>query len=68
MAFCNRRGASWWRSIPRIGAGRARAVLSWLRRQDGPLKLRVDADVDSVEQVGVPGSRPSWSKWCRRPM
>jgi hypothetical protein len=22
VAFCNRRGASWWRSIPRIGPGR----------------------------------------------
>jgi len=26
VAFCNRRGGSWWRSIPRIGPGRARAV------------------------------------------
>ena len=33
VAFCNRRGASWWRSIPRIGPGRARAIVSWLRRQ-----------------------------------
>jgi len=26
IAFCNRRGGSWWRSIPRIGAGRAAIV------------------------------------------
>jgi hypothetical protein len=28
VAFCNRRGSSWWRSIPRIGPGRARAIVS----------------------------------------
>jgi integrase len=54
VAFCNRRGGSWWRSIPRIGPGRARAIVSWLRRQEEPLKLRVDADVDSIEVAGVP--------------
>jgi hypothetical protein len=54
VAFCNRRGASWWRSIPRIGSGRARAIVSWLRRQQAPLGLFVDADVDSAEKEGVP--------------
>ncbi|WP_327384313.1 site-specific integrase [Caballeronia choica] len=54
VAFCNRRGASWWRSIPRIGPGRTRAIISWLRRQQSALGLTVDADVDSVEQAGVP--------------
>ena len=54
VAFCNRRGASWWRSIPRIGPGRARAIVSWLRRQQAPLGLTVDADVDSVEKEGMP--------------
>lgn len=54
VAFCNRRGASWWRSIPRIGPGRARAIVSWLRRQQAALGLTVEADADSVEQDGVP--------------
>jgi Phage integrase protein len=54
VAFCNRRGASWWRSIPRIGPGRARAIVSWLRRQQVSLGLTVDADVDSFEAEGVP--------------
>jgi integrase len=54
IAFCNRRGASWWRSIPRIGPGRARAIVSWLRRQEKQLQLTVDVDVDSLEQAGVP--------------
>ncbi|BDC46140.1 site-specific integrase [Paraburkholderia terrae] len=54
VAFCNRRGASWWRSIPRIGRGRARAIVSWLRRQQTALGLTVDADVDSVEQDCLP--------------
>jgi hypothetical protein len=53
VAFCNRRGASWWRSIPRIGPGRARVIVSWLRRQQSALGLTVDADVDSVEQEGM---------------
>ncbi|KXV06430.1 integrase [Caballeronia megalochromosomata] len=54
VAFCNRRGGSWWRSIPRIGPGRARAIVSWLRKQQASLQLTIDADVDSVEEDGVP--------------
>ncbi|WP_250476035.1 site-specific integrase [Caballeronia sp. GAFFF1] len=54
VAFCNRRGASWWRSIPRIGPGRARAVVSGLRRQQAWLQRTVEADVNSMEQDGVP--------------
>ncbi|WP_309788428.1 phage integrase family protein [Caballeronia sp. LZ031] len=54
VAFCNRRGPSWWRSIPRIGRGRARAIVSWLRKQQAKLQLTVDIDVDSTEHDGVP--------------
>jgi integrase len=54
VAFCNRRGGSWWRSIPRIGPGRARAIVSWLRKQQASLQLTVEADVDSLERAGVP--------------
>ncbi|KDR27143.1 site-specific integrase [Caballeronia zhejiangensis] len=54
VAFCNRRGGSWWRSIPRIGPGRARAIVSWLRRQQASLQLTIEADVDSLEQDGIP--------------
>ncbi|EKS72029.1 site-specific integrase [Caballeronia zhejiangensis] len=54
VAFCNRRGPSWWRSIPRIGRGRARAIVSWLRKQQAALQLTVDLDVDSAEHDGVP--------------
>ncbi|MCI1047784.1 site-specific integrase [Caballeronia zhejiangensis] len=54
VAFCNRRGGSWWRSIPRIGPGRARAIVSWLRKQQASLQLTIDADVDSEERDGVP--------------
>ncbi|WP_235366145.1 phage integrase family protein [Caballeronia zhejiangensis] len=54
VAFCNRRGGSWWRSIPRIGPGRARAIVSWLRKQQASLQLTIEADVDSEEQDGVP--------------
>ncbi|WP_248324880.1 site-specific integrase [Caballeronia sp. Sq4a] len=54
VAFCNRRGGSWWRSIPRIGPGRARAIVSWLHRQQASLQLTIDRDVDSEERDGVP--------------
>ncbi|VXC89949.1 Integrase [Burkholderia sp. 8Y] len=54
VAFCNRRGGSWWRSIPRIGPGRARAIVSWLRKQQASLQLTIDPDVDSKERDGVP--------------
>ncbi|BBU33372.1 hypothetical protein BTHE68_71060 (plasmid) [Burkholderia sp. THE68] len=54
VAFCNRRGPSWWRSIPRIGRGRARAIVSWLRKQQAALQRTVDIDVDSAEHDGVP--------------
>jgi integrase len=54
VAFCNRRGPSWWRSIPRIGRGRARAIVSWLRKNQAKLQLTVEIDVDSEERDGVP--------------
>lgn len=30
----NRRGASWWRSVPRIGVRRAAVILGWLRSHE----------------------------------
>ncbi|MDR5769664.1 phage integrase family protein [Caballeronia sp. LZ028] len=54
VAFCNRRGPSWWRSIPRIGRGRARAIVSWLCKQQASLQLTVEIDIDSEERDGVP--------------
>jgi hypothetical protein len=51
IAFCNRRGGSWWRSIPRIGAGRAAVVVAWLRRHETQLGLRVDKDVDTRDPL-----------------
>lgn len=33
----NRRGASWWRSIPRIGAGRAHSIMRFLQEWPGEL-------------------------------
>src|SRR5471030_2495315 len=51
IAFCNRRGGSWWRSIPRVGAGRAAVVVAWLRRHETQLRLCVDADVDTRDPL-----------------
>jgi hypothetical protein len=54
IAFCNRRGGSWWRSIPRVGAGRAAIVAAWLRRHEAQLGVRVDADVDDGTRARDP--------------
>jgi integrase len=51
IAFCNRRGGSWWRSVPRIGAGRAAVVVAWLRWHESHIQLRVDADVDNRDPL-----------------
>jgi hypothetical protein len=37
VAYCNRRGGSWWRSVPRIGVHRARVMVTWLRRHEDTL-------------------------------
>ena len=34
IAYCNSHGGSWWRSVPRIGAHRARVLVAWLRRHE----------------------------------
>jgi site-specific recombinase XerD len=47
--FCNRRGGSWWRAVRRIGPGRARRVVAWLRRHETTIGLRVEPDVDELE-------------------
>ncbi|MFT4438938.1 phage integrase family protein [Caballeronia sp. 15715] len=52
---CNARGGSWWRSIPRIGAHRARVIVAWLRRYEPDLGKRVEADVDTEPLVPVAG-------------
>jgi len=51
IALCNRRGGTWWRSVPRIGAHRARTVVAWLRRHEDALGRRVDDDVDTSEPL-----------------
>ncbi len=49
--YCNARGGSWWRSVPRIGALRARTLVAWLRRHEATLGVRVAADVDTASLV-----------------
>lgn len=47
--FCNRRGGSWWRAIRRIGPGRARRIVSWLRLHEASIGRSVGSDVDETE-------------------
>ncbi|MGF6978111.1 integrase [Paraburkholderia sp. JPY465] len=44
--FCNRRGGSWWRAVRRIGPGRARHIVAWLRQNESSIGRTVAADVD----------------------
>ncbi|MGF6915858.1 phage integrase family protein [Paraburkholderia sp. 40] len=46
VAFCNRRGGSWWRPVPRIGASRARHIVAWLRQHEASIGERVVDDVE----------------------
>ncbi|WP_332309727.1 phage integrase family protein, partial [Burkholderia ubonensis] len=45
VALVNRRGGQWWRSVPRIGAGRARVLVAWLRRHAASIGAAVELDV-----------------------
>uniref|UniRef100_UPI003BEEFE06 IS1096 element passenger TnpR family protein n=1 Tax=Burkholderia arboris TaxID=488730 RepID=UPI003BEEFE06 len=54
IALCNRRGGSWWRSVPRIGLLRARILVAWLRQHVESLGMTVDADVDADEPFAAP--------------
>ncbi len=56
VAFANRRGGSWWRSVPRIGLTRARVIVAWLRRHVDSLGVTVSADVDAAEPLVAPGN------------
>ncbi|HZZ04101.1 phage integrase family protein [Paraburkholderia sp.] len=49
--WCNARGGSWWRAVPRIGPLRAQALVAWLRRQEKALGVRVADDVDTQALV-----------------
>ncbi|WP_319002040.1 phage integrase family protein [Burkholderia contaminans] len=53
IAFCNRRGGRWWRRVPRIGAGRARVLVAWLRTHADSLGATIAADVDTTEPLGA---------------
>lgn len=49
----NMRGPGWWRAIPRIGAGRARAVQGWLERHATVLG-RIKAEARALAVAGAP--------------
>ncbi|AQH05247.1 integrase (plasmid) [Burkholderia sp. KK1] len=52
--FCNSRGGSWWRAVPRIGPGRAQRVVSWLRQNEDAIGARVGADVSLDDPFSAP--------------
>ncbi|VVD31171.1 site-specific integrase [Paraburkholderia dioscoreae] len=54
--FCNRRGGSWWRAVPRIGLLRARVLVAWLRQHAGTLGAVVTDDVELADPLEAPSS------------
>ena len=55
IAYCNSHGGGWWRSVPRVGAHRARVLVAWLRRHEQAIGMRVDDDVDAGPLVPAVG-------------
>ncbi|MCA8325977.1 phage integrase family protein [Burkholderia cepacia] len=51
VAFVNRRGGQWWRSVPRIGVGRARVLVAWLRTHAASIGAAVEPDVDAGDTL-----------------
>ncbi len=58
VAFCNRRGGRWWRRVPRIGAGRARVLVAWLRAHAPSLGATIAADVEASDALVTATSEP----------
>lgn len=54
VAFINRRGGNWWRSVPRIGVGRARVLVAWLRWHATAIGQAVEADVELTDPLTSP--------------
>ncbi|QCP55075.1 integrase [Trinickia violacea] len=55
ITFCNRRGGSWWRAVPRIGAHRARVIVAWLRRHADTLGATIAVDVELADPLAARG-------------
>ncbi|KVN19060.1 MULTISPECIES: phage integrase family protein [unclassified Burkholderia] len=51
VALVNRRGGQWWRSVPRIGVGRARVLVAWLRTHAASIGTAVAYDVDAGDAL-----------------
>lgn len=49
--FCNRRGGSWWRPVPRIGASRVQHMVAWLRQHETSIGARVVEYVELADPL-----------------
>lgn len=56
VAYANRRGGSWWRSVPRIGLSRARIIVRWLRQHANSIGMTIAADVEAADPLAAPGA------------
>ena len=53
ITFIERRGGSWWRSIPRIGMGRARVLAAWLRQHGESIGRKLTVDVELADPLAA---------------
>lgn len=51
VARIEQRGAGWWRALPRVGPGRARAIVTWLRRWPAQLG---EIDLERLREAPQP--------------
>lgn len=61
VKLINRRGASWWRSIPRIGALRAKVITQWINANSITLgEVSITDEVrTSAREIEISPARPS---------
>ncbi|KVN07018.1 integrase [Burkholderia sp. MSMB1552] len=57
VALVNCRGGQWWRSVPRIGVGRARVLVAWLRTHAASIGTTVEPDVDTSDALALTSMR-----------
>nr|WP_269765834.1 phage integrase family protein [Burkholderia ubonensis] len=57
VALVNRRGGQWWRSVPRIDAGRTRVLVAWLRRHAASIGAVVEPNVDAGDALAPTTTR-----------
>ncbi|MCP1120988.1 phage integrase family protein [Robbsia andropogonis] len=54
VAFCNRRGGSWWRAVQRIGYGRAQIIENWLNTHRPSIGQALTIAAETNDPLALP--------------